>query len=397
MDTEEVTADELQHDPIEESDSVASENNESLQPETDESQGSEITEENNDAVSEEAVEVDSSSEVNIDDLSTVEAVDELLEKFETEENFELNSKPEPDPVEDEEPQEEESEEPTTESLDQEQDEQPETEESQEEEIESKPVKRRFAAQNELENEFVSVKQRNPDVSIEDALSMAKKNLGIEEVTEAKAESDEPEESAEPTMTSEEAQLEADAKAEEHRQAMVDLDFEKAAELAVEIRNLDKQVFELKSNEQKASIEAEKQFNANFDADQEKAVAMYPDAGSPNSKLAERMREIDQSLKDTGNDLYFSADKVSKIAQMAANEMGIAPLAPGQKPKAAVKEKSSPKPPKKVPIPPPSASGSAKTNQISEADRQHADSEAISALDSVDALESYLDDAIGGTY
>lgn len=395
MDTEEVN-DELQHEPTNEevSDSVALENNESLSPET--AEPSSENKEENDAVSEEAVESDSSKEVNIDDISTVDAVDELLERFETEENFELNSEPEPDPVKDEEPQEEESEEPTTESLDQEQDEQPEAEESQEEENESKPVKRRFSAQNELENEFVSVKQRNPDVSIEDALSMAKRNLGIEEVTEAKAEGDEPEESAEPTISSEEAQEMADAKAEEHRKAMVDLDFEKAAELAVEIRNLDKQVFELRANEQMASVEAEKQFNANFDADQEKAIAMYPDAGSPNSKFAERMREIDQSLKDTGNDLFYSADKVSKIAMMAANEMGIAPLREGEKPKQAVKE-SSPKPPKKVPIPPPSASGSAKTNQISEADRQYADSQAISALDSVDALESYLDDAIGGTY
>ena len=390
MDTEEVN-DELQHEPSNEevSDSVALENNESLSPET--AEPSSENKEENDAVSEEAVESDSSKEVNIDDISTVDAVDELLERFETEENFELNS--EPDPVEE---TEEESEEPTTESLDQEQDEQPEAEESQEEESESKPVKRRFSAQNDLENEFVSVKQRNPDVSIEDALSMAKKNLGIEEVTEAKAEGDEPEESAEPTISSEEAQEMADAKAEEHRQAMVDLDFEKAAELAVEIRNLDKQVFELRANEQKAGVEAEKQFNANFDADQEKAIAMYPDAGSPNSKFAERMREIDQSLKDTGNDLFYSADKVSKIAMMAANEMGIAPLREGEKPRQAVKE-SSPKPPKKVPIPPPSASGSAKTNQISEADRQYADSQAISALDSVDALESYLDDAIGGTY
>lgn len=388
MDTEEVN-DELQHDPIEESDSVASENNESLQPEKDESQGSEITEENNDAVSEEAVELDSSSEVNIDDISTVDAVDELLEKFETEENFELNSQSEPveEQVEEEEP------EPEPEQVE---DEQPLADKQEEEEDKSQPVKRRFAAQNELENEFVSVKQRNPDVSIEDALSMAKKNLGIEEVTEAKAESDEPTEPVEPTLSSEEAQIQADEKAEEHRQAMVDLDFEKAAELAGEIRAMDRKVFELRASEQVASVEAEKKFNSTFDADQEKAIQLYPDAGSPNSKFAERMREIDQSLKDTGNNLYFSADKVSKIAQMAANEMGIAPLAPGQKSKAAVKE-SSPKPPKKVPIPPPSASGSAKTNQISEADRQDANSKAIASLDSVDALENYLDDAIGGTY
>ena len=385
MDTEEVK-DDLQHDSVNEADSVASENSESLQPDV-EAQTSDNQDNSNDPPETEVAELESSKVLDIDSISTTDEVDAILEELETTEGFEIqDSSPEPEPEQETESEPE---------PEQETDEQPVAEESGEEESESKPVKRRFAAQNDLENEFVSVKQRNPDVSIEDALAMAKSNLGINdpapEGEDDSADTPEPE----PALSSSDAQELADAKAEEHRKAMVDLDFEKAAELAVEIRQLDRKAFEIKAQEATASVEAENRFNESFDADQQKAIGMYPDAATPNSKFAERMREIDQTLKETGNDLYYSADKVSKIAMMAGNDLGVSPQVPGKSnPKPVAKSASKPK---KAPIPPPSASGSAKTTQTSNADRENTANAQIDSLNSIESLEDFIEEQIGGMF
>jgi len=385
MDTEEIS-DDLPHDSTDvEPDSAVAEDTESLDPQTAEPDtGSDQPEEEAATTPEEASEPVASK--GIDDISTTDEVDALLEEYETNEH--LGQDPDPEPEEEPETEEEQPE-PETET-----DEIPLADKAEGEDT-TKPVKRRFAAQNDLENEFVSVKQRNPDISIEMALAMAKDNLGIadpQEETEKSSEATEERQEPEVFLSSTEVQAKADEAADAHRQAMIDLDFEKAADLAVEIRNLDRQAVEIQHQEAQASSNAERAFNDQFDADQEKAIGMYPDAATPNSKFSTRMREIDQSLKETGNDLYYSSDKVSKIAQMAANEMGIPPARPGAKPKA---KKVSP--PRKGPVPPPSASGSARTTVNSDAETLNAKSEAIASLNNVDDLEKYLEREIGVVY
>ena len=385
MDTEEISED-LPHESTSvDSDSAVAEDTESLDPQTAEPDtGSDQPEEETATTSEEASEPVTSKD--IDDISTTDEVDALLEEYETNEQMGL----EPEPEEEPEPEPEQEPEPETET------EEIPLADKAEEEDDTKPVKRRFAAQNDLENEFVSVKQRNPDISIEMALAMAKDNLGIEdpqEETEKSSEAtEEGQEEPEVSLSSTEVQAKADEAADAHRKAMIDLDFEKAADLAVEIRNLDRQVVELQHQEAEAVSQAEEAFNQQFDADQDKAIGLYPDAAKANSKFAARMREIDQSLKETGNDLYYSANKVSKIAQMAANEMGIPPARPGSKPKA---KKVSP--PRKGPVPPPSASGAARTTVNSDAETLNAKSQAIAALNNIDDLENYLEKEIGVVY
>ena len=389
MDTEEISND-LPHDSAEtEPDSAVVEDAESLdpqiaEPEISDSENTEVTEPILDEVSEPV------ASKSIDDISTTDEVDALLEEYETNEHLGK------EPVTDPEPEEQEQE------QEQEQEPEPETETEEipladkaEDEDDTKPVKRRFAAQNDLENEFVSVKQRNPDLSIEMALAMAKDNLGIvdpqEEAQDAQPEAEAQEEPQE-SLTSAEAQVKADELAEAHRVALKDLDFEKVADLAAEIRNMDRRVIELQHQEAESLSQAEEAFNNQFDADQEKAIGLYPDAAKANSKFAARMREIDQSLKETGNDLYYSSDKVSKIAMMAANEMGIPPARPGAKPKA-----NKVSPPRKSPVPPPSASGAARTNTTTASETQRASEAAIASINSIDDLENFLDKEIGGTY
>ena len=388
MDTEEISND-LPHDSSEnEPDSAVVEDNESLDPQIaePETSDSENTEEVTEPILDEVSEPVASK--SIDDISTTDEVDALLEEYEINEHLGKDPVAEPEPEEQEQEQEQEPE-PETET-----EEIPLADKAEDDDT-NKPVKRRFAAQNDLENEFVSVKQRNPDISIEMALAMAKDNLGIvdpqEEVQDAQPEAEAQEEPQE-SLTSAEAQVKADELAEAHRVALKDLDFEKVADLAVEIREMDRRVIELQHQEAEAVSQAEEAFNNQFDADQEKAIGLYPDAAKANSKFAARMREIDQSLKETGNDLYYSSDKVSKIAMMAANEMGIPPARPGSKPKA---KKVSP--PRKSPVPPPSASGAARTNTTTASETQRASEAAIASINSIDDLENFLDKEIGGTF
>lgn len=367
---------------------VESEDTQSLLPETaDATLALDSPEAPDNAPPEEAPEPDT-SEAGLDSITSPDEMDSLLDQWEKAEA----EAPEPEP------------ETETEAEPEPEPETDEVEETEEvplvDEDKSKPVRRRLVAQNELENEFVSVKQRNPDMTIEAALAIAKNTLGIEEAApvpvpagEEKSEDPETEKVEEGPTTSKEARELADSIAAEHKQAMIDLDFEKAAELSDQLRKIDRRSVELESQEVDVAKGAEKAFNDQFDVDQEKALTMYPDAGTPNSKFAERMREIDQSLKETGNDLYYSSDKVSKIAQMTANELGISPSREG---KSAVAKKAVSSP-KKSPVPPPTASGGAKTATTSDGERQDSDQAAIAALNSPDSLEDYLEKAIGGTY
>ena len=243
MDTEEISND-LPHDSSEnEPDSAVVEDNESLDPQIAETEtsDSENTEEVTEPILDEVSEPVASK--SIDDISTTDEVDALLEEYEINEHLGKEPVAEPEPEE------------------QEQEPEPETETEEipladkaEDEDTNKPVKRRFAAQNDLENEFVSVKQRNPDISIEMALAMAKDNLGIvdpqEEAQDAQPEAEAQEEPQE-SLTSAEAQVKADELAEAHRVALKDLDFEKVADLAVEIRDMDRRVIELQHQEAEA--------------------------------------------------------------------------------------------------------------------------------------------------
>jgi hypothetical protein len=66
----------------------------------------------------------------------------------------------------------------------------------------------------------------------------------------------------------------------------------------------------------------------------KAVSSYPDAAVEGSALWNEMAAIDAALEQQGNPLFSDPNKGFKIAQMAANNLAIAPKLPGRPAQAA---------------------------------------------------------------
>jgi hypothetical protein len=67
-----------------------------------------------------------------------------------------------------------------------------------------------------------------------------------------------------------------------------------------------------------------EFKAAVIASQNMAVRIYPDSGVNGTPLAKKMIEIADRMEAQKNPLVYSYDAPFKIAQMAANELGIAP-------------------------------------------------------------------------
>jgi hypothetical protein len=67
-----------------------------------------------------------------------------------------------------------------------------------------------------------------------------------------------------------------------------------------------------------------QFKAAVAASKQTALRTYPDCGNPNSPLSKKMAEIGDRLEAQKNPIVYSYDAPFKVAQMAANELGIAP-------------------------------------------------------------------------
>jgi hypothetical protein len=147
----------------------------------------------------------------------------------------------------------------------------------------------------------------------------------------------------------------DLRAQRKQAFAKDLDFERAAELDERIEALRDHLGTLKNAEAAARQDQEAAWEQTLAEAKTKAVALYPDAAQPTSALVKRMVEIDAALKETGNDLFYSPEKPLKLAQMAANELGIAPRAGGAKP-------ASSQPVKSRPVQPQPASATARTTQ-----------------------------------
>jgi hypothetical protein len=214
-------------------------------------------------------------------------------------------------------------------------EEPETEEAEEapeeesipedtvEEDEGKPQERfRIRATNEVEATALLLKKQNPGWTLEDCLSKSKTIHGTPEDT-AYAPADK--EEGPKTVTEVRARINAlrDAKAE----AFEALEFTEASRLDREIDTLRDALDEIKEQEVRNEQLLEMEFNQAVEHSQNKAVAIYPDVTQAASPLVKRMVEIDRQMKEDGNPLYFSPDKPYKLAQMAANDIGIAPRNP----------------------------------------------------------------------
>lgn len=227
----------------------------------------------------------------------------------------------------------------------------------------KPPQYRWRPKSEVDALAMDIIKRSEksgkEISLKDALAQAEAILKKDdsETGDEGVENDFPD-----TVTASETLL-ADLRAQRKQAFAKDLDFERAAELDEKIEALKDHIGSLKQAEILNRREQESRWNQTLEMSKAKAVELYPDVTDSESELVKKMVELDAILKETGNDLFYSPDKPLKLAQMAANELGIAPKKPGAqaKTRAAVnKLTTSSQPVKARPVQP--ASGAARTTQ-----------------------------------
>lgn len=118
-------------------------------------------------------------------------------------------------------------------------------------------------------------------------------------------------------------------------ALRNVELDEAADLDLKIDALVDEIDDLRVAEADRDQRAEQQFHSAVEQSKSMAVTYYPDVTDANSPLVQEMQDIDKRLKATGNPLFHDPDKPFKLAQMAANTLGIAPANP--KGKAAAKQ------------------------------------------------------------
>ena len=117
-------------------------------------------------------------------------------------------------------------------------------------------------------------------------------------------------------------------AEKAKVASEDFDFEKVTEIEKEIRQLEKQqdrlenqAQEYQSRQEEASVEA---FDSEWDKSVNEANSTYGFVQQQNSAGFQLMQEIEANWLESGNDLYYNANKPLILAGMVAGKLGIAP-------------------------------------------------------------------------
>lgn len=181
-----------------------------------------------------------------------------------------------------------------------------------------PERVRIGSWSETERKALKIRARNPDLTLEQAIAMAKGG-------------DESAPKEEPQFV---APADIESKIEEIAQAKAtafkNLEFDKVAELEVEMLKLNR---ELRRSE-KLAIERESVQQAErskeIESSKARAVELYPDAGKADSVLVKKMNEIFDTLVDSGNPIVRDPSMPFKLTQMAANELGIAPRNPNAK-------------------------------------------------------------------
>mgnify|MGYP006905789511 CR=1 FL=1 len=186
--------------------------------------------------------------------------------------------------------------------------------------EKKPPQYRFRPEDEVEALAFDIKKRaqkaGKKVTLEDALTQAKTILGADTKEEGGTEYPD-------SIEGSKAML-ADLRAQRKKAFASDLDFELVADLDEKIDALKDHIGSLNTAESEALRKQEAEWDSTLEKSKGAAVTAYPDCTNPASALVKEMNKIDAALKETENPLYHSPEKPFKLAQMAANNLGIAP-------------------------------------------------------------------------
>jgi hypothetical protein len=181
-----------------------------------------------------------------------------------------------------------------------------------------PERVRIGSWSENERKALKIRARNPDLTLEQAMAMVKG-----EAEPAKAQEEQ-------FVAPADIETKIDEVAQAKAAAFKNLEFDKVAELEVEMLKLNK---ELRKSERMATERESVQQTQRAKGIEEakaRAVEFYPDAGKADSALVKKMNEIFDTMVDTGNPLVKDPSMPFKLTQMAANELGIAPRNPSAK-------------------------------------------------------------------
>lgn len=223
-----------------------------------------------------------------------------------------------------------------------------------------PERVRIGSWSETERKALKIRARNPDLTLEQAIAMVKSP-------------EEPKAQEEQFVAPADIESKIEEVAQAKAAAFKNLEFDKVAELEVEMLKLNK---ELRKSERIAAERENVQQterSKSIENAKAKAVEFYPDAAKADSALVKKMNEIFDTLVDTGNPLVKDPLMPFKLTQMAANELGIAPRNPNAK-------TPSPSVARKAPSIQP-ASGNARTTP-------QAPLNAKALADKLDDLETY---------
>jgi hypothetical protein len=224
---------------------------------------------------------------------------------------------------------------------------------------SKPPQFRLrpATDDDVGTKALWLLKRNPDMKLEAALAEAKALLGKTDDAPAAPEQfpDEPIE-APPNVEQLEAER-ADLKAR-RKEARKNLDYDALAEIEDRLDDLEEQVI---PQAREAEARKQQQEHGAFTESATKAAELYPDAANEASELYQRMEEIDQTLRETGDPLFNDPNKPLRIAQMAAKELAIAPKRKGQAQPPAAAPVQQPRPLARVSMTAPLAAPGARSS------------------------------------
>jgi hypothetical protein len=204
------------------------------------------------------------------------------------------------------------------------------EESEEEEEQPKAARYRIKAKNDVERTALALHKANPEWTLEQSIEAAKKLHPETAHQEAESNTE--------SVKSIDDQI-ADLKAR-RKEAIKEFDADLQIELEEQLDDLKDKRSQLAVKEQAEAHSEEQAFYSEAESYANEAVALYPDSANPNSALAKEMARIDRDLIATDNPLIYDPKKAFRVAQMAANNLTIAPRS---QPKNTVIKKVSMRP------------------------------------------------------
>lgn len=223
----------------------------------------------------------------------------------------------------------------------------EEEDSGDEEESENPKFSRFRLRpsDQVEQEALSLKKRNPDMSLEDCVRKAKQKLGVKDEAAVADESGH-EDGGDQGPDLEAMQAEVDELWENYDKAQEELEEDKAKDYRKKAVEKQKElaIFQAKAEVERdyRKRQAQEEFNQKLEQSASRAVELYPWLDDAKDPANERFDEVLAIYQETENPILNTPDYALKIAHQVAAEFGRLPKgkkAPVRKKKEADPENS----------------------------------------------------------